>query len=78
MQAPASLTSEQRSVLRTTFHFLEMSINYLRSILPVVGEVDERLVKSLVELAESCLRNLPMFFPELRGLEQDQKNRGGR
>lgn len=75
MQASSSLTPDQQSVLRTTFHFVEMSVTYLRSILPVVGEVDERLLKALVELAESCLRNLPLFFPELR--EQDRKQRGG-
>lgn len=77
MQASGSLSPEQESVLRTTFHSLEMSVTYLRSILPVVGETDERLLKALVELAESCLKNLVLFFPELRELEQDRNKRGG-
>lgn len=78
MQASGSLLNpEQKAVLGTVFHFIEMAVVYLRSILPVVGETDERLSKALVELAESCLRRLPQFFPELQPLSVDRKNRGG-
>lgn len=77
MQATGSLTPEQKSVLGSTFHFLEMSVVYFRSVIPVVGETDERLLKALVELAESCLERLPQFFPELQSLDEDRKKRGG-
>lgn len=65
-EAPRSLLNpEQKAVLRTTHHFLESATIYFRSVLPVVDEVDERLLRALVNLAESCMHNLALFFPEL-------------
>ena len=77
MPATSTLSQEQKSVLATSFHFIEMSVVYFRSILPVVGDTDERLLRALTELAESCLRCLPEHFPDLRSPAEDRKNRGG-
>ena len=77
MQATGTLSPEQKHVLGSTFHFIESAEVYFRSVIPVVGETDERLLKALVDLADSCLRNLALFFPELRTLEEEHKKRGG-
>lgn len=77
MQAPGSLTPEQKSVLATSYHFIDSAVVYFRSVIPIVGETDERLLKALVELAETCMRNLALFFPELRTIDEEWKNRGG-
>lgn len=77
MQASGSLTPEQKSVLATSYHFIESAVIYFRSVIPVVGETDERLLKALVDLAEACMRNMALFFPELRALSEEWKERGG-
>ena len=75
----ASLTPEQKHVLGSIFHFIESADVYFRSVLPVVGEgADERLLKAMVELAESCMRNMARFFPEMQPLFEDWKKLGGR
>ena len=76
MEAPSTLSQSQKSVLATTFHFLESATIYLRSVLPVVDETDERLLKALVASAESSMRSLALFFPEMQPLLEDWKKRG--
>ena len=74
MQAPASLSPEQKSVLGTVLHFIEAATIYFRSVLPVVDEVDARMLEGLLELAETCTKNLFRHFPELA---EEWKKRGG-
>ena len=77
MEAPSTLSHGQKSVLTTTHHCLESMVIYLRSILPVVDETDERLLKAMVASAESSMRSLALFFPELQPLAEEWKKRGG-
>ena len=77
MQAPGSLSPEQKSVLGTVFHFLESTTVYLRAVLPVVREEDELVLKGLLELGEICMKRLPQYFPELQPLAEEWKKRGG-
>ena len=72
-----TLSQEQKSVLATTFHFIESATVYLRSVLPVVHEVDARMLEALIELGEMCLRRLPQNFPELQPLAAEWRKRGG-
>lgn len=66
MSASGILSREQRSVLATVFRFTEGAEVYFRSMVPVVGKgKDERLLKAMIELAESCMRSMVRFFPEL-------------
>lgn len=73
----ASLTPEQRYVLGSTYHFIESAVIYIRAVLPVTSGTDEQLLTGLVELAEMCLKRLPMYFEELRPLEEERKKREG-
>ena len=76
MQAPGSLLSpEQKSTLGTVFHFLESATVYLRAVLPVVHEVDARMLEGLLELGEVCLERLPEYFPELTPLAAERERR---
>ena len=75
-EATGSLSPEQKSVLGTVFHFLESATVYLQSVLPVVHEVDARMLEGLLELGEICLKRLPQYFPELEPLAEEWKKRG--
>ena len=77
MQAAGSLSSEQKSVLGTVFHFLESATVYFRAVVPVVREADEHLLKGLLELGEICMKRLPQYFPELEPLAEEWRKRGG-
>ena len=76
MEASHTLSQEQKSVLATTFHFLESATIYLQSVLPVVHEVDARMLEGLLELGEICMKRLPQYFPELEPLAEEWKKRG--
>ena len=77
MEASHILSQEQRHVLGTVFHLIESSLIYFRSVLPVVREADEQMVRGQIELGEVCLKNLARYFPELRPLAEEWKKRGG-
>lgn len=73
----APLSAEQKSILGTVFHFCESSVIYFRSVLPIVRGADEHLLKATLELGETCLRRLPLYFPELQPLAEEWKKWGG-
>lgn len=77
MPATSTLSQEQKSVLATTFHFLESSTVYLGSVAPIADEVDKRMLEGLLELGEMCLKRLPLYFPELQPLADEREKRGG-
>ena len=59
------------------FHFLESATTYLKSVLPVVHEVDARMLEALLELGAICMKRLPQYFPELEPLAEEWRKRGG-
>lgn len=74
-EAPGSLSPEQKSVLGTTFHFLESATIYLGSVAPIADEVDKRMLEGLLELGEMCMKRLPQYFPELQPLAKERERR---
>ncbi len=70
MEAPATLSQEQKLCVESVYTFTQSATVYLQAVAHVVCPEDEAQLKALVELGSLCLSRLPEFFPEVRPLVQ--------
>lgn len=68
MEAPSTLSQEQKLCLESVYTFTQSATVYLQAVAGVVRPEDEAQLKGLLDLGSMCLSRLPEYFPEVRPL----------
>ncbi len=65
MEAPSTLSQEQKTCLESVYTFLQGATVYLQAVERVVYPEDVAHLKNLLELGSLCIGRLPEYFPEV-------------
>lgn len=66
MEAPRSLTEQEKLSIISAITFVHSAVIYLKSCLPIVREEDATQLQSLIDLGELALERLRKYFPEVQ------------